>query len=71
MCFEAFNSFWKKEDNEPFLKKINYTFVPGKIYGIAGKVGAGKSTLLKAIVEELPYYSGTLKVNGAVAYVEQ
>lgn len=29
------------------FKKINFTFLPGNIYGLAGKNGSGKSTLAK------------------------
>ena len=36
-----------------------------------GKVGSGKSGLLSAILEEIPYYSGLLKMQGSKAYVEQ
>nr|WP_302596779.1 ABC transporter ATP-binding protein [uncultured Cellulosilyticum sp.] len=32
------------------LKDINYSFAPGKIYGIIGPNGAGKSTILKHIM---------------------
>jgi ABC-type multidrug transport system fused ATPase/permease subunit len=53
------------------LKQISYRFKPGKIYGVTGKVGSGKSGLIGAILKEIPYYSGTLAVEGEVAYVEQ
>lgn len=38
---------------------------------MTGKVGSGKSLFLAAILGELPFYSGTLSVEGSIAYVEQ
>ena len=38
---------------------------------MTGKVGSGKSLFLAAILGELPFYSGTLSVEGSKAYVEQ
>ena len=49
--FNSFCGYWKEEFDQPSLKGINYTFVPGKVYGIAGKVGSGKSGLLGAILK--------------------
>ena len=46
-------------------------FKKGKFYGVCGKIGSGKSGLLGAILNEIPYYSGTFKSLGSVIYVEQ
>ena len=69
--FSMFNGYWKDDFNVPSLEDINYTFTPGKVYGITGKVGSGKSGLLGAILKEIPYYSGSLIAQGNIAYVEQ
>jgi ATP-binding cassette subfamily C (CFTR/MRP) protein 4 len=44
----------------PSLKDINIIFKKSYYYGITGKVGSGKSGLLGAILQEIPYYSGTI-----------
>ena len=69
--FSSFYGYWKEDFTVPSLEDINYTFSPGKVYGIAGKVGSGKSGLLGAILKEIPYYSGSLVAQGSIAYVEQ
>ncbi|WP_173558349.1 ABC transporter ATP-binding protein [Eubacterium pyruvativorans] len=35
--------------DKPVLRQINYSFEPGKIYGIVGKSGSGKTTLLSVM----------------------
>ena len=39
--------------------------------GVTGPVGSGKSSVLMAILRELPTISGTVSINGRVAYVPQ
>jgi ABC-type polysaccharide/polyol phosphate transport system ATPase subunit len=53
----------------PSLKNINLHFKKSTYYGITGKVGSGKSGLLGAILKEIPYYSGTIAVEGSISYV--
>ena len=55
----------------PSIKNINYRFKKGCLVGITGKVGSGKSSFLKAIVKEMPYFSGQIKMNGSIALFEQ
>src|ERR1700733_11547546 len=70
--FNDFNGYWSLKDfTTPSLYNINAQFKQGKFYGIAGKVGSGKSGLLSCCLKEIPYYSGSLKINGKIAYVEQ
>lgn len=47
-------SFEKKE----VLKKIDFTFEEGKIYGLLGRNGAGKTTLFNCLNEDLNINSG-------------
>ncbi len=47
-------NFEKKE----VLKKINFTFEEGKIYGLLGRNGAGKTTLFNCLNEDLTIDSG-------------
>ena len=46
------------------LKKINFTFLESKVYGITGRNGSGKSTLMQIISSQL---SPTL---GRIAYIK-
>jgi ABC-type polysaccharide/polyol phosphate transport system ATPase subunit len=71
IVFENFSGYWKEDLQIASLKKINYSFKSGVLYGISGKVGSGKSGLLGVILEEIPYYSGHFKCKGTLAYVEQ
>jgi len=71
VTFKKFNGYWKNDFTAPSLKNINYQFKSGKIYGITGKVGSGKSGLIGAILNEIPYYSGIVAVEGKAVYVEQ
>ena len=47
------------------------TLEVGKVLAVVGKVGSGKSSLIATIMHETHIISGSLKVNGQVAYVEQ
>jgi ABC-type transport system involved in cytochrome bd biosynthesis fused ATPase/permease subunit len=65
-----FYGFWT-EESKPSLSGLDFHFKKGTLYGISGKVGSGKSALLAAISGEIPYYSGSLRVKGSIAFVEQ
>ena len=47
-------SYGKKE----VLKKINFTFEDGKIYGLLGRNGAGKTTFFNALNNDIPVDNG-------------
>ncbi|CAD8177671.1 unnamed protein product [Paramecium octaurelia] len=63
---------WSK-DGPSVISQINLEIKSGEIMGIIGKVGAGKTTLLTAILQELPYYEGSVTYQKKLkfAYVEQ
>lgn len=66
------DGYWKTKDFiTPTLHNISLTIKPGHFVGLAGKVGSGKSGLFGAILDELPYYSGSIEKNGSIAYVDQ
>jgi ABC-type multidrug transport system ATPase subunit len=48
--FKDFNGYWKEEFETAGLKSISFTFEPGHIYGITGRVGSGKSGLIGAML---------------------
>jgi len=54
----------KEYDRQLVVNNVNFTFEPGKIYGIIGPNGAGKSTLLKLISAFLKPTRGEIYLNG-------
>jgi ABC-type multidrug transport system fused ATPase/permease subunit len=61
-------SFAYSEKGEPVLKDISLNIAPGEFVAIVGKVGSGKSSMVNALLGELKQKSGSLSVNGALAY---
>ncbi|XP_038064145.1 multidrug resistance-associated protein 1-like [Patiria miniata] len=61
---------WSRGDNL-ILKNINVKIQPGSLVAVVGQVGCGKSSLLSALLGEMEKISGTVNVNGSVAYVPQ
>lgn len=65
--------------DEPVLKNVSFTIVPGEFVGLIGPNGGGKTTLLKLILGFLRPTSGKISVydrappppNGQIAYVPQ
>ncbi|XP_051835760.1 ATP-binding cassette sub-family C member 11 isoform X2 [Antechinus flavipes] len=61
----------RKTSLGPVLHNINIVVPKGKILGICGNTGSGKSCLLSAILGEMNLHSGSVGVNGSLAYVPQ
>ncbi|XP_049848169.1 ABC transporter C family member 3-like [Schistocerca gregaria] len=53
------------------LSNINLKVDPGTLTMIVGSVGSGKSSLVGALLHELSLNSGTVLVNGSIAYAAQ
>ncbi len=47
------------------LSHFNYSFAPGKAYGIIGPSGSGKSTLVRLLMQYYDDYSGQITLDGA------
>ncbi|CAL7941040.1 unnamed protein product [Xylocopa violacea] len=62
---------WLSYEQEDTLKNINIKIKPGELVAVVGQVGSGKSSLLNVILKELPLKSGTIQVNGKIAYACQ
>lgn len=66
------------DESKPVLKNITINMNEGEICAVLGRVGSGKSSFLNALLSEIPYYSGSYKLNGKeinkgdleIAYVE-
>lgn len=53
------------------LSGISVELMPQDLLVVVGKIGSGKTSFLQSIMDETEKKSGTHKVNGKVAYVEQ
>ncbi|CAL8127080.1 unnamed protein product [Orchesella dallaii] len=62
---------WSPEYAEDTLSNITLKVEEGELVAVIGHVGCGKGSLLHAILKELPASSGSVLVNGTVAYTSQ
>lgn len=53
------------------LKDVTLSIKKGELVAIIGPVGCGKSTFLSGILGELNLLSGSIAVNGSIAYCDQ
>ena len=66
-------------DGVSAIHDMTFCIEPGKLIGIVGPNGAGKSTMIKAILELIPYHSGSVRffnkpvkqMRKQIAYVPQ
>ena len=47
----------------PLLEQLNFTLIPGKVFGLVGKNGSGKSTIANLIQHKLIPTKGTISFN--------
>lgn len=62
--FENVSFSYSGNLNEPVLKNITFTCMPGETVGIIGSTGSGKSTLVSLIPRFYDTASGSVKVDG-------
>ncbi|XP_048505771.1 probable multidrug resistance-associated protein lethal(2)03659 isoform X1 [Athalia rosae] len=62
---------WRSDSQENTLSNLNVTIEHGQLVAIIGAVGSGKSSLVQTILRELPLKSGSIKVNGQIAFASQ
>ncbi|KAI9176630.1 hypothetical protein LWI28_005228 [Acer negundo] len=65
------NFSWELESAVPTLREISLEVKTRQKIEVCGQVGAGKSTLMCAILREVYKISGSVSVNGTIAYVSQ
>ncbi|MBY6023405.1 ABC transporter ATP-binding protein [Bacillus sp. CBEL-1] len=61
--FENVSFSYNATSQEPVLKNVTFTCMPGETLGIIGKTGAGKSSLVSLIPRLYDATSGTIKLN--------
>ena len=59
------------EQRGPTLSEIFLDIQPGELVAVCGGVGSGKSSLLSAILGDIDCITGTVEVNGRIAYAAQ
>ncbi|XP_076244312.1 putative multidrug resistance-associated protein lethal(2)03659 isoform X2 [Calliopsis andreniformis] len=62
---------WLCHEREDTLKNLTIKVKRGELLAIVGQVGAGKTSLLNVLLKELPLETGSLQVNGSLAYASQ
>ncbi|KAF1745727.1 hypothetical protein GCK72_022174 [Caenorhabditis remanei] len=62
---------WGSREEDKSLHDITFNIKRGQLVAIVGRVGSGKSSLLHALLGEMNKLSGSVQVNGSVAYVPQ
>ncbi|KAI9327343.1 multi drug resistance-associated protein MRP, partial [Zopfochytrium polystomum] len=56
---------------DPVLKDVELSFPRGTLTAVLGRVGQGKSSLVSALLGDMYKASGTVAIDGSVAYVSQ
>lgn len=64
-------SFSWGPNEAPILKDINLEIKKGFLVAVVGSVGAGKSSLISAMLGEMEKLSGSVNLNGRLAYIPQ
>ncbi|KAK3863657.1 hypothetical protein Pcinc_030600 [Petrolisthes cinctipes] len=62
---------WSSATEENTLTNVSCSVKAGELLAVIGPVGAGKGSLLNAILGELPAKSGSIKLQGKIAYASQ
>ncbi|XP_077294803.1 putative multidrug resistance-associated protein lethal(2)03659 [Arctopsyche grandis] len=65
------NAKWTVAQSENTLIDLTMKIKPGSLVAVIGPVGSGKSSVLNVILKELPLSSGSVEVNGSLAYASQ
>ena len=62
---------WEDDQDTPTIKDVSFDVKKGSLVAVVGAVGSGKSSLLSAMLGEMNHISGTITIEGKVAYVPQ
>uniref|UniRef100_A0AC35TJK4 Multidrug resistance-associated protein 1 n=1 Tax=Rhabditophanes sp. KR3021 TaxID=114890 RepID=A0AC35TJK4_9BILA len=58
-------------DSKSNINGVNLDIEKGNLVAIIGRVGSGKSSLISAMLGEMNKMSGTVNINGTIAYASQ
>ncbi|WP_153730435.1 ABC transporter ATP-binding protein [Sporosarcina obsidiansis] len=58
------NSISIRYEQKTIIRDFSFQVNEGEVVSIIGPNGSGKSTLLKAVSRQLPYYEGTVELDG-------
>jgi ATP-binding cassette, subfamily C (CFTR/MRP), member 1 len=70
-ALEIQNGCFAWNEEEKALKNINLTVKKRSLTAVVGQVGMGKSSLISALLGEMEKHSGSVNVDGTIAYVSQ
>ncbi|CAG2163513.1 unnamed protein product [Oppiella nova] len=62
---------WNPDVEMSTLKNITCSVNPGELLAVIGPVGSGKSSFLMSLMNEIEVTSGSVEVNGSIAYASQ
>ena len=62
---------WGDGKDTPTIKDVSLDVKKGSLVAIVGEVGSGKTSLLSAMLGEMHRLSGTIRMDGKIAYVPQ
>ncbi|XP_031550993.1 multidrug resistance-associated protein 4-like isoform X2 [Actinia tenebrosa] len=68
---ENITASWTNDFNRPTLRNISFSVGQNQMLAVIGEVGSGKTSFLQAIIGELPFKEGSMKVNGRIGYASQ
>lgn len=68
---KARGSMLIETDDKAIISNVNFKLTGREHMIVVGQVGSGKTTLLHALMEEAKCKTGSVKIQGNVAYVEQ
>ena len=62
---------WTREFGDVNLNNIDLEIKPGQLVAVVGRVGSGKSSLMSALLGDMYKTTGSVNINGSLAYVSQ
>ncbi|XP_027205501.2 ATP-binding cassette subfamily C member 4-like [Dermatophagoides pteronyssinus] len=71
IIIKQMDAVWSKEQEQPTLINLSLTIKKSELIAVIGSVGSGKSTFLMSLMNEIQITSGTITLNGRIAYASQ
>ena len=58
-------------NGSPAISGLTFSVPAGRIVAVLGPNGGGKTTLFRALLDDVPRRSGSVRIDGSIAYVPQ